>query len=470
MELLFESRTEIKAVTGKLVFEQSNPTVPPEPVLRPSEKCDGTGTSIYGSVLHDGGRYRMWYQAWPKDWDGSDVSFVGYAESEDGLVWKKPKLGVFDHDGKDSSLCDLGFHSPSVFIDPHAPEGSRYRATGYARAGGFGVSPRVIQSGYYTAHSSDGLKWELDSETPRWPYADVITSIYHPGQDRGIVSLKRNPRANGIPRRSIWNAELAGDAWSEEHSALLPDEFDDVCAATRGFASGDYYGMGMMPAGSGTVGFLWQFRHSLPRTASRESGVFGVVDVSLTYQERRGDRWIHSPGRRDFLAHGVTDWATGCIYTSSCPVDVGDEQWLYFCGEPYTHGWYLDSQWQRLEKRRLQMIEEGFFFIGVAKWKKDRLFSFRSDPAGAIELELTATTDNPRLGLNYRTDSVGSVRVELPDREGYSSEDCAPLVGDDLAGFVRWKTGDRLPVAAGEGVRIRLHLDRASVYAYELTQ
>ena len=30
----------------------------------------------------------MWYQAWPKDWDGGDVSLVAYAESDDGIAWK----------------------------------------------------------------------------------------------------------------------------------------------------------------------------------------------------------------------------------------------------------------------------------------------------------------------------------------------------------------------------------------------
>ena len=163
MELLFESRTSIKAVSGKLYAEQVAPTVDPEPLVLPSNPVDGGGTSIYGSVLHEGGRFRMWYQAWPADWNGKDVSLVGYAESEDGVEWRKPNLGLFEYAGSTgNNLTDLGFHSPSVFIDPHAPSGARFRATGFARPGGLGCSDRITLGGYYTAHSSDGLHWELD--------------------------------------------------------------------------------------------------------------------------------------------------------------------------------------------------------------------------------------------------------------------------------------------------------------------
>ena len=66
------------------------------------------------------------------------------------------------------------------------------------------------------------------------------------------------PRVNGLSRRSIWNSEFADGQWSsQDNAALIPDDYDDVAAQARGFISGDYYGMGMMAAGSGTVGFIW---------------------------------------------------------------------------------------------------------------------------------------------------------------------------------------------------------------------
>lgn len=469
MELLFETRLDIAAIEGKLYFRQIKPEVHPEPVLQPDRFTDGAGTSIYGTVLRDGGRYRMWYQSWPQDWDGRDVDLVGYAESDNGLDWHKPDLGIVEYGDQPNNLCNLGFHSPSVFIDPRAPDSHRYRATGYTGPGRKGAHQQIARPGYYTAHSADGLHWELDKATPQWHSGDVITSIYHPTQDRAIVACKFTPRVNGFRRRSIWNAELRDGQWSDEaHAALLPDEFDDICAMARGYASGDYYGMGMMPAGQGTVGFLWQFRHNLPRTAGAGAGVFGVVDVSLVYQASQGDRWLHRPGREDFISHEQTPWMPGGIYTSSCPVEVGGEQWLYITGAGHTHGWYVNDHWQVIEQRKREMIAAHMARLGVVKWPKDRLFGFRADPEGVLELSLRLPDRPVELKLNYRADTPGSIRVELPGIAGHSLAEAVPLVGDSLAGAAAWKSGTLIAPQPDGILRARLHLDRAEVFAYEL--
>jgi hypothetical protein len=467
MELLFESRLEITRVEGKLYFFQVKPEISPEPVLKPDTFSDGSGASIYGSVLHDGGMYRMWYQAWPGDWDGGDTSLVGYAESDDGISWKKPELGIVDYGGKKNNLCNLGFHSPSVFIDPEAHSTHRYRATGYTRPNRIG-STEVARAGYFTAHSTDGLHWELDSLEPRWEGADVITSVYHPAQQRAIVALKKGPRAGGFPRRSIWNADLIDSRWSGISCALIPDEFDDVGALSRGYASGDYYGMGMMPAGGGTVGFLWQFRHSLPRTADTEAGVFGAVDVSLVYQCGRGDRWLHSFGRKDFISHDDTPWGSGGIYTASCPVEAGDDQRLYFTSTLHSHGWYLDSRWKVQDNRKKELLEEKMCRIGYASWPRDRLFGFKADPDGWLELNLGRIERPVELVLNYKTERFGRVRIELPGRKDYSLDNSRSMVGDNLKSVVEWKTGSIIKPEDENPLIARIHMDCAKLYAFEL--
>ena len=57
MEVLFESRIEIESVAGKLRAIQAQPQYHPEVVVPRDTFVDRAGTSIWGTVLKDGGRF-----------------------------------------------------------------------------------------------------------------------------------------------------------------------------------------------------------------------------------------------------------------------------------------------------------------------------------------------------------------------------------------------------------------------------
>ena len=477
MELLFESRSNIITIWGKLFFRQEKAEVLPEPVLVGDTASDGSGVSIYGSVLRDGGMYRMWYQSWPKVFDGSDTTLVGYAESDDGLSWRKPKLGIVDLGGTDNNLCNLGMHCPSVFIDPTAPPSHRYRATGYTNDTNVYTLPGTRTVGYFAAHSADGLRWELDAPMPCWPYMDVITSIYHPGQKRGIVSFKRGHRMANIARRSIWQASLRDGVWQSPHCALVPDDFDDIAARAHGYQSADYYGMAMQPVGQGTAGFIWQFRHQLPYTGAAHGSLFGTTDMSLAFQESEGSRWLHAPGRPDFLSHDATWWTHGGIYSASSPVEVGDEHWLFICGARHSHGWTTDANWKDIPDLVQKCSDEGMMRVGVARWPKHRLFGFTSDPQGGLWLDFGEITEPCELVLNYATFPDGDIRVKLSslvmlyaedEIPGRGYDECMPLTGNQLAQTVAWKDGAVIHPVPGRRLTAYIEMNRATLYAYEL--
>ena len=115
----------------------SKPTVRQAPVLAPSpaesRAPDNMAAHFYGTVLHDAGKFRMWYYAchlgknpdWPARkmqqiakkpaWligvqEGREVSQgpLCYAESDDGLIWTKPALGqVLFKGSRDNNALDL---------------------------------------------------------------------------------------------------------------------------------------------------------------------------------------------------------------------------------------------------------------------------------------------------------------------------------------------------------------------------
>ncbi len=469
MELLFECRTNLDSFRGHLNFVQRRPEIHPEPVLRPDAFADGKGVSIYGSVLNDGGRLRMWYHAIPGDWDmHTDMASIAYAESDDGIHWHKPALGILKHGSGPNNLTNLGLHSGTVFIDPDSPASHRYRATGCGYKGLFLAHPEIVAGGrgYYTAHSADGLNWKLDDCRPRWNSSDVITSVYHPGRKCGLTAMKFTPRLMRMRRRSIHTAEFRNGIYSDAVSALYADEFDDVCAATRGFHSCDYYGMAMLPAGQGTVGFLWNYWHELPYTPEPVA-LYGSSDITLVYQPDPGGRWLHMPGRPVFIDRTSLPWTSGWINSASGVVEFADEQRLYFSGQPTSHafGWTPDwkpaPQWADYQGRH---VRSGITF---ARWPKWRLFGFESSPEGSLRVNLGRIERPSRIVLNYEIiHPEGHVLAELNGNGTEKRVLVAPLTGDHTDGVLTWKTGDIVPPM--EDASLTLALTSARVYAYEV--
>ena len=118
---------------------------------------------LYGTVLHDRGKYRMWYFCrmgphWrfadgnhqipglymprsdekPYHYHGATADRYGrafvdndrgdltcYAESDNGIHWRKPELGIFTFDGRADNNIVWDLHGASVFVDRDEPDPRR---------------------------------------------------------------------------------------------------------------------------------------------------------------------------------------------------------------------------------------------------------------------------------------------------------------------------------------------------------
>lgn len=297
---------------------------------------------------------------------------------------------------------------------------------------------------------------------------DVITSVYHPGRRGGLTALKFSPRWMRMGRRSIHTAEFRNGAYSDAVSALYPDEFDDVCAAMRGFHSCDYYGMGMLPAGQGTVGFLWNYWHELPYTGPTHFALYGTSDITLVYQPEAGGRWFHMPGRPVFIDHTQVPWArNGWINTASNVVEVGDEHRLYFSGRPLSHGFGWTPDWKPIPRWADYMAKHVRSGITFAHWPKWRLFGFESDPEGSFNIRLGRIDKPSQIVLNYEIiKPEGSIRVDLSGEGVELRSLAAPLTGNSTGEILAWNKGDVVP--ATPNAYMTLFLKCARVYAYDV--
>ena len=137
-----------------LELKVHRPAVDRTPLIPADRPWDNCGISAYATFMHDEGRYRCWYECRYGRNGQAAGSALAYAESDDGVTWRKPALGLKDFDGSKANnlvivLPDGCPNGDGIFKDPAAPPAERYKMVWCC------WSERSI----WAAVSPDGLTW-----------------------------------------------------------------------------------------------------------------------------------------------------------------------------------------------------------------------------------------------------------------------------------------------------------------------
>ena len=135
---------------------------------------EGSGSG-YHSIFRDGKLYRMYYKAWQLTVTPGKVNtsehplFCCYAESDDGIHWRKPELGLHEFNGSKANniviapgklggAANIDPGHPAVFKDanPAAPADAKYKA----------LVRSAKPKGLIALKSPDGIHWTPMSDAP----------------------------------------------------------------------------------------------------------------------------------------------------------------------------------------------------------------------------------------------------------------------------------------------------------------
>ncbi len=162
------------------------------PVLRRGEPgtADSWAVQFYGSVIRIDGKFRMWYVAvgderLEKTVPRSSPWRVAYAESDDGVTWTKPHLGLVEYRGnRDNNLVlmepRLGTVNVKVLYEPDASSSElRYKMGAHVW-----FPKNDVRLGTLAPYASvDGLRWKLlvDAEPveAELPQKQMVLPLLH---------------------------------------------------------------------------------------------------------------------------------------------------------------------------------------------------------------------------------------------------------------------------------------------------
>jgi hypothetical protein len=140
----------------------------------------------------------------------------------------------------------------------------------------------------------------------------------------------------------------------------------------------------------------------------------------------------------------------------------------------------MDTEWKAIDKwknYREKYGDDGQ--IGLAKWKKWRMFGFTADPEGLLEIELGSIEKPMELQINYRASLGGSIQIGLFTRKGRGDLD--PIKGrsmgemqamdqDAISQTVVWKNGSVVMPVENKRIVAQIKLCVASIYAWRFKE
>jgi len=442
---------------------------------------------VYGSVIQDAGKYRMWYQC---------GRAVCYAESEDGIRWKKPALDVCRIEGRNTNVllarretaqqagrvaCSepgplfpyfyelFGVHKDLRDNDParrykmgYLSDDRSYSGPhedpfhkGQRRGLGVAASPdgihwQVVKDWATDAICDGGTHWMFDEG--RGKYILYGRTKYIPPEVarawglNGLPTVPMSPEWHAFVKETVWGRAVARAEsadflqWDVTQGGKAPVVMADDAQDRPGT---EIYALHVFPYESLFIGLV-KVWHRTPDG--------GPLDIELAVSHdsvnftRVGDRTAFIPvgdaGEWDRFNQSVS---------TNPPIAVGDELRFYYSGRTARHSPYRGKD--------TGAIGSG---VGIATIPRDRFVSLAASFDGGQILTKLLRLSGPRLHLNAKSD-FGEILIEVLDQAGQMVRRSKPVRTDSLDITVDWEQSS---TSGFEGpVVLRITLKNAHLFA-----
>ena len=440
------------------------------------------GMVHYGNVIFDAGKYKMYYithmgyakkQEYADNMQGTTIeildTYVCYAESDDGLHWERPALGLYEYEGnKNNNIILRSIDKPEaggffdnffVFIDTNpkcAPE-KRYKATAYMN---------YYKIGGYT--SPDGIHWTLDAIWDVEGKFDTLNVCWWDERIQKYVAYVRD--FHDIPDNGDINAGIR-DArrmesddflhWTTPERILFPDTEDYPIYTNqimRYYRNPDIY-----------IGFPTRYEERPDWSDSFEQLCGREQRLSVMKKARR---------------YGLT--VTDCIFMSSrdglnfdkcdealfVPGYEFDANWIY--GNCYPVYFMAETSVGDGENKEVSMLVAQYYNHGGSKYSDiieqwtlriDGFACYKAKYSGARVVTKPFVFEGDELYINFSTSAKGKIFITIRDEEGRIAKTCE-LFGDAINRKVSFENTS-IAEFSQKPIVLEFEMKDAKLYAFE---
>jgi hypothetical protein len=421
--------------------------------------------------------FKCWYA-------GSDLTndrwwALGYAVSTDGIVWEKPRLGLFDYNGsRDNNITCLAYGP--VIKDPADPDPRRrYKMIGKGPVRENGAPVSYSLRGNRVFHSPDGIHWEEHHrvDLPEWrggapdmvallrddqdPSPErrykIVWQVAMPATKPGPARVRTKwlacgPDLERLSTTGVSNPILHPNDGNEQENhflALVPYEGHYVMPYEYGWYA---------PNGRGTFGaYCADIRLAVSRDGLRYRRLLPHQPIL-----RRG-------------AHGT--WDDGFLVIADKAIVKDDTIYLYYCGN--------GEEWTSWPKVNIPsgtpLKNTGAIRLsrmGLATLRLDGFVCLETPDRETSGWVTTLPVEPPagQLVVNVDATHPGRSWLEVealhPDRDeplpGFTRETCDDVCRDGVRLPVRWRDAALEP---GHRLRLRFWLHGAArLFSYSVAE
>ena len=444
-KILFLDMQEIACMRGVRTVAHTAEKCNANPLLEPQP---GTGFDCRrvfnsGSVIYEDGRFRMWYSAigvpdksipwwhWYK---------AGYAESDDGVLWRRPGLG--NQTGCNSNVVDGLPSMASVYRDDLETDlRQRYKSVFLNQ---YGLSKEMAALGkldpteacyhgeFYS--SADGFAWDSQPVKAVAPHGKFL-SIVPQCMFRDVDEVDPDKRFKAYGFSSLTQGQRGVSM------VYSPDSVNWTAYENNPVLEPELRGHPYVPAGPyGHVHDVAVFKYSgyyLAIFQYLHNPLAADIELAMS---RDGMKFTYiNPGSKVIERGGAGCWDRGTLLPS-VPLIHNDQIWMYYGGTDYHH--------ESDGPIDLYAEDKMLTCAGLAKLRLDGFAGVQLMPGRScgeiVTLPLQMPDEEMALILNADC-RCGSIKAELLDNStrtpipGYTLAECVPMEVDSVKHRVQWR-------------------------------